>query len=419
MSMHATIRSAAALVFAVICARSAVAACAVDRGPVKTATDAQAPDIRLAPILTTIDVLHTIPAPRPLPQDGRVAPSETSIYSVTATLIAYARTAENEIHLVLADEARRTIIAKIPAPECTAGSRLASDIARARTEFERRYAASDAFVEVRQPVEVQGVGFFDFFQGQRGLAPNAISLHPVTSLDFTPTFQPKPPPMPGRRRAVGGGGGARSCTRPSLSITTSKSSACANEQVTITWQASDPSARVAIDGIGTSLPASSSRSVQMSASSAYSGRATNTCGTGNETVAVVTFSQESTASLSGPSTVTSGSTSTLSLLMSNAISWTLTSSLGNPISPNSGTTGRSASYLASTIGSDTVTLRATGGACGTVTATHTIFVQTKDNPPPPTTGGLRCCDNTRSPTCFSCADKRGCCSGHGGVCGCP
>jgi hypothetical protein len=416
--MHVTIRTIAALAFVVISTRSAVAACAVDRGPVKTATDAQAADIRLAPILTTIDVLHTIPAPRPLPQDGRVAPAETSIYAVTATLIAYARTPQNEIHLVLSDEARRTIIAKIPAPECVTGSRLASDIVRPRTAFERQFAVSEIFTEVRQPVEVQGVGFFDFFQGQRGLAPNAISLHPVTSIDFTPAFQPKPPTMPGRRRAVGGGG-ARSCARPTLSITTSKSSACATEQVTIAWQSSDASARVAIDGIGTSLPASGSRSVSMSASSAYSGRATNGCGAGIEAVAVVTLSQEATASLTGPSTVTSGSTSTLSILMSNAISWTLTSSLGNPITPNSGTTGRSASYSANTIGSDTVTLRAMGGACGTVTATHTIFVQTKDNPPPPTTGGLRCCDGTRSPSCFNCQDKRGCCSGHGGVCGCP
>jgi hypothetical protein len=31
---------------------------------------------------------------------------------------------------------------------------------------------------------------------------------------------------------------------------------------------------------------------------------------------------------------------------------------------------------------------------------------------------LRCCDGTLSPTCTSCANKQGCCSGHKGVCGC-
>ncbi|HYH09193.1 MAG TPA: hypothetical protein VEK11_19250 [Thermoanaerobaculia bacterium] len=415
--MRPTIAVLFATLVALLVPRAATAACAVERGRVKTAADAQASEIRLAPIPATIEGLHVLPAPRPLPQDGRIGPAEMSLYSVTATLIAYALTPEGEIHLVLSDEQRRTMVAKIPSPACMGGSRFASDVASARAEFERRYVATETFKEARQPIEVRGVGFFDFQQGQRGLAPNGLSLHPVTAIDFTPLFSPKPPPVPGRRRAAGVGG-ARTCPRASLSLTTSRASACAGETVTVAWQASDPSARVAIDGIGTSLPASGSRNVSASASVAYSGRATNACGAGNEAVAVLTLTPAPTASISGPSNVSSGGTATLSILMNGLTSWTLTSALGNSISPNSGTANRTVSYAANRAGSDTITLLATGSACGNVTATHTILVNSQ--PPPPTGGGgLLCCDGTRSPSCFNCSDKRGCCSGHGGVCGCP
>ncbi|HEX4629281.1 MAG TPA: hypothetical protein VH137_10885, partial [Gemmatimonadales bacterium] len=36
----------------------------------------------------------------------------------------------------------------------------------------------------RPLVRITGVGFFDFRHGQRGLAPNAIELHPVIAVAF-------------------------------------------------------------------------------------------------------------------------------------------------------------------------------------------------------------------------------------------
>jgi hypothetical protein len=399
--------------------RLAFGACAMDRGPVKSATDAQAAQVSLVAMPTAIATLHSIPAPRPLPQDGRLAPVETTIYAVTATLTAYRVTPDGEIQLVLSDDARRTITATIPAPSCTGGSRFLSLIANARGTFGRRYAPTDAFKEVRQAIEVQGIGFFDFVQGQRGLAPNAISLHPVTAIDFTPSFQPKAPPAAVRRRSVGSGSGSeRGCARPTLSITASRGSACSGTPVTIAWQASDPAAKVTIDGIGVALPAAGSRVVTVTSSAAYSGRATTSCGLGDEAVAVVTLTSAATASLSGPASVTSGSSAMLTVATSAATSWTLSSSLGNSISPASGTFNTTATYAASRTGLDTVTLTASGGACGSVSRTLTILVNAAPTTDPPANTGLRCCDGTRSSTCFSCANKRGCCSGHGGVCGC-
>jgi hypothetical protein len=403
-------------VAAVLCVfpRVVFAACPVERAPVKNATDAQASQVGFSSIPTTIASLHSIPTPsRPLPHDGRIAPAETTIHSVLATLVAYRLTPQGEIHLILSDEERRTIIATIPSPMCAAGSRFLSEITIARSTFDRRYVATDAFTEVRRAVEVQGVGFFDFLQSQRGLAPNGLSLYPVTVVDFSPPLRPKPPPQSGRRRAVGSGG-ARGCPRPSLNLTASRGNACAGEPVTITWQASDPAASVTIDQIGVALPSSGSRVVPAAAASTiYSGHATTSCGASDEALAFVTFTPGATASLSGPSSVTSGNNATLSVAVSSVASWTLTSFLGNSISPSSGTSSRTVTYNAGRTGSDTVTLTTAGGACGNITRSHFLSVSA-----PPSTGGLLCCDGTRSPTCFSCANKQGCCSSHGGVCGC-
>lgn len=400
-----------ALLSIVLFPRVVFGQCAVERAPVKTATDAQASQVRAIPLPATIASLHSIPAPRPLPHDGRVAPAETTIYSVTATLVAYRLTPQGEIQLVLSDDQRRTIVATIPSPACAAGSGFLTEIAAARTAFERRYAATAAFQEVWKAVEVQGIGFFDYFQGQRGLAPNGLSLYPVTKIDFTPSLQPKAPPPAGRRRAAAPGGG-RVCPRPSLSLNVSRGNACSGEPVTISWQASN-AASVTIDGVGIALPPSGSRVVSAATSTIYSGRAISSCGASDEATALVTLVAASSASLDGPSSVTLGNNATLSINVGGVTSWTLSSRLGNSISPSSGTSSRTASYNASRSGSDTVTLSTSGGACGNVTRTINITITE------PANLGLRCCDGTRSKTCFSCSSKQGCCSSHGGVCGCP
>lgn len=392
--------------------RVAIAACPVERATVKSATDAQASSINPTAFPTSIVAMQAVPMPRPLPQDARVAPDETTLFSVTATLIGYALTPEGEIQLVLSDDLRRTIIAKIPSVNCIGGSRFSSEISTARSEAEWTLSPTTEFKDARMAVQVQGLGFFDFLQGQRGQSPNGLSIYPVTSIDFTPPFQPQMPPPPSKRRAAGIG--AKSCTKPTLSITSSRTSACSGETVTVSWAASDPTARVAIDNIGTALPASGSRAITATASAAYSGRATTSCGAGIESVAIVNLTQAPFAGLTGPVAMATGDTTTLSITVASGTAWTLTSSLGNSISPSSGNSSRTVSYTATRSGSDTVTLTTASNACGSGVRTHAISISA----PPPTNNGLLCCDGTRSPSCFSCSKKSGCCSGHGGVCGC-
>jgi len=41
-----------------------------------------------------------------------------------------------------------------------------------------------ALIRASESVTVRGPGFFDFAHGQDGVAPNAIELHPVISIEF-------------------------------------------------------------------------------------------------------------------------------------------------------------------------------------------------------------------------------------------
>ena len=389
--------------------QSAAAACPVERAAVKVGADVDVSLINLAPLPATIETLRAIPAPRPLPQERRLAPVEMTVYSVAATIIAYRVTSEGNVHLVLADAEGKTIVAQIPDPACAGGSRFLDAITDVRRGFLTRFPATEAFTFTRLPVEVRGVGLFDFLQGQYGLAPNGLSLYPVIDINFVPFPRPNPPAL-SRRRAVRAPGG---CVLPSLAISVSKSSVCGGEAATISWQASDATARVTIDGIGAFLPSSGNRETSTTASTAYSGRATNACGSGGEAVAVVAVKAAAGAELTGPGSVRQGTSASLSVALAGASSWTLTSSLGNSVTPSLGTASGTVRYDATRSGTDVVTLRTTGG-CGSVTRTITIIVTTDSAP-----GGLSCCDGTRSPTCFDCNKKQGCCSGHGGVCGCP
>jgi len=412
-------RATYAALFTIAIALRLAADCGVERWPVKTASDDDVSRIGVSVIPITIVSLRGVSAPRPLPQATRVAPIETTIYSVTATLVDFRRDDDGDDYLVLADEAGRTIVAEIPAGDCLgANNSFSGVITAARQAFEARFNVSAAFQHVALPVEVRGVGFFDYLQDQRGAAPNGVELHPVIGINFNPFFVPSSPAV-GRRRAVGTIGSS-TCSRPTLTLRATRTSVCATETTALTWQSSDPAATVSIDGVGSALPANGSTAVSVSSSTAYSGHASNTCGPGAEAVAVINVTTGASASVNAsPNAISSGGSATISVSVSNAASWTLSSSLGNPLSPSSGNSNALVSYSGSHSGTDTITLSATG-SCGAIQRATSIVVNAPPTPtPPPVSGGLLCCDGTRSPSCFSCANKSGCCSSHKGVCGCP
>ena len=198
-----------------------------ERWVVKTAADADAQGMTgQAPTPTTIAALTALPVPAVLPLDGRSDGAEKTVWQLTATLQAFGREADGDYHLVIADAQGNTMVAEIPNPgDFSAPSHFAAQITSTRTAFDSHFgqveditaptpvpppvpapavapapapgplapgaagataaAAATGFQEVSVPVTLTGLGYFDFAHGQRGVAPNAIELHPVINIFFT------------------------------------------------------------------------------------------------------------------------------------------------------------------------------------------------------------------------------------------
>src|SRR5438067_395186 len=178
------------LITAVIAPNQARAQCGVERWAVKTGTDADASKVNLSSITsTTVAGLTAIKAPAALPESSRVKPTETTVFVINATLTKYVLAYDSDYHMVLTDSAGRTMIAEIPSPGCVGStSPFAAAIAHARAQFDAMFTATTTFQTANVPVQVTGVGFFDHLEGQEGVAPNGVELHPIIDIIFNPGF---------------------------------------------------------------------------------------------------------------------------------------------------------------------------------------------------------------------------------------
>ena len=169
-----------------------LAQCGVERWSVKTGTDADAGLVNLnAPMNTTIANMRAFPTPNPIPANNRVSPAETTLWVINATLTVFKLESDSDYHLVIQDASGNTMITEIPAPSCVgSGSPFLSGITNARSEFDARFTATTSFQTANIPVQITGVGMFDFPHGQTGAAPNQIELHPVLNVIFNPSTTP-------------------------------------------------------------------------------------------------------------------------------------------------------------------------------------------------------------------------------------
>jgi hypothetical protein len=170
--------------------------CGVERWSVKTGTDADAGLINLqSTTQTTIASLVSLPAPTTLPSNNRIQPTETTIFQVHATLTEYKLESDSDYHLILSDGSGNTMISEIASPACVGSSSvLLPGIQNARSEMDAHYTVTSSFQTANVPVIVTGVGFFDFFHSQTGVAPNGIELHPVLDVQFGTGGTPTPSP---------------------------------------------------------------------------------------------------------------------------------------------------------------------------------------------------------------------------------
>ncbi|HET6842104.1 MAG TPA: hypothetical protein VFK06_10510 [Candidatus Angelobacter sp.] len=165
------------------------AQCGVERESVKTGTDPDAGLVNLnSPTNTTIANMRAFAMPNPIPPNNRVAPAETTVWVINATLTLFKLESDSDYHLVIQDAAGNTMITEIPAPTCVGStSPFLSGITNARQKFDAMFTATTSFQTVNVPVQVTGVGMFDFAHGQTGAAPNQIELHPVLDIIFNPS----------------------------------------------------------------------------------------------------------------------------------------------------------------------------------------------------------------------------------------
>src|SRR5438270_2586851 len=170
------------------------AQCGVERWSVKTGTDPDAGRVNLnSSTNTTVASMRAFTAPNPIPANNRVSPAETTQWLINATLTQYKLESDSDYDLILQDASVNTMIVEIPSPTCVgAGSPFFPGIQNSRSEFDAKFTATTSFQTANIPVQVKGVGMFDFLHGQTGVAPNGIELHPVLDIIFnsgtTPNF---------------------------------------------------------------------------------------------------------------------------------------------------------------------------------------------------------------------------------------
>lgn len=168
---------------------SLLSQCGVERESVKTGTDPDAVKVNLGSSTnTTILNMQAFPTPNPIPPNNRVAPAETTVWVINATLTLFKLESDSDYHLVIQDASGNTMITEIPAPMCVGStSPFLSAITNARAKFDAMLTATTSFQTANIPVQITGVGMFDFPHGQTGAAPNQMELHPVLDIIFNPS----------------------------------------------------------------------------------------------------------------------------------------------------------------------------------------------------------------------------------------
>ena len=162
-------------------------ACGKERWPVKVGTDKDVSLVSMDITDTNIAKLSEIGAPSnpDIRRDTRYQPVETSQYRISGHLIVIKREADEDYHLVIQDNKKRTMIVEVPATRCAKGSRYLKEIKQVRSDLYKRYhLTGKKKLKPNAEVTVTGIGFFDKIHGQEGVAPNGIELHPLLSIEF-------------------------------------------------------------------------------------------------------------------------------------------------------------------------------------------------------------------------------------------
>lgn len=166
-----------------------VRACGTERWAVKTAADPAA--VRIQPLdqarPTDVQTLVTAPAPKRL-TSARIEPQETQVWTVDVLVVKAKLEGDRDYHLVIADDAGRTMIAEVPDPACVSPvNRFYPQMQQVRDAISRAGPVTAAgFTPIGRHARLTGVAFFDNLHGQTGVAINGAELHPVLRIEWIP-----------------------------------------------------------------------------------------------------------------------------------------------------------------------------------------------------------------------------------------
>jgi hypothetical protein len=160
----------------------------VERWSVKVVTDSAASRINYTPKQARISDFVKL-----RPQYSGMEPRadvERQTYEVTCRIAGYKREADGDIHIVMMDpnDNSVTMIGEIPDPDCpnVSNSPLVSAFRSARAQiasFAVEHDDGSGLHKVARGLyKLVGIGFMDRIEGQLGVAPNGIELHPVISV---------------------------------------------------------------------------------------------------------------------------------------------------------------------------------------------------------------------------------------------
>ncbi len=163
----------------------ATAECGVERWHVKILTDPAVGAIHWQPVATTIADQNSFPQINVSDDTGRMAFEEQAV-TVPATIVAFKREDDQDIHLVLVDSFQDSMIAEIPSTSCpeVAASAYAPDYNSAAQWVTAHLGTPTSdFKHVNVNATITGVLFQDFAHGQTGHARNYREVHPVTKIE--------------------------------------------------------------------------------------------------------------------------------------------------------------------------------------------------------------------------------------------
>ena len=142
-------------------------------------------------VQSSVAQLRSLAAPASLPQSSRIAPTELTVFTITAQVVEMKLEEDHDIHLVIAEpgDPSSTMITEFPdAGNCSGAvaSAHAQEMRAARAAVIAAFGqpSSSHFTSISGSASVTGVGFFDFLHGQTGVAPNGVELHPVLDIQF-------------------------------------------------------------------------------------------------------------------------------------------------------------------------------------------------------------------------------------------